>query len=463
MVTLGGLAACGVRGVTPPAPGRVVSRSWDAPGTDAAPGERVVALTFDDGPDPTWTPQVLAVLSRYGVPATFFDVGYEAVRRPDLVQAQIAAGHGVGAHTTTHADLTKASTSWSVEVDQNLAELGGIVGRPLECLRPPYGAHTAATVAALGERGLATIMWTSNPADYTRPGPEVIAARAIADASPGAVIGLHDGGGNRSQTVAALPIIIDWYRNAGYRFVSLCSVAHPPVVKDLAGNGTGGYVLDSAGGLAPFGDAPAVTGAAYWQNRDTARAVALNSANQGWVLSRTGRLHPFNGAPEVQSVDWWTRGDLARDVALRLDGVSGWVLDSAGGLHPFDGAPEVVSSAYWPGQDVARVLLVRGDGQSGYVVDKSGGVHSFGGAPELVGSGYWPNQDAVRGAVLLPSGDGGYVLDMFGAVWPFGSVPALPVSPPYFGTDVARGLSLRADAHGGWVVDAGGMVTPFGS
>ena len=251
-------------------------------------------------------------------------------------------------------------------------------------------------------------MWTSNPADYTRPGPEVIAARAIADASPGAVIGLHDGGGNRSQTVAALPIIIDWYRNAGYRFVSLCSVAHPPVVKDLAGNGTGGYVLDSAGGLAPFGDAPAVTGAAYWQNRDKAR-------------------------------------------------------DSAGGLHPFDGAPEVVSSAYWPGQDVARVLLVRGDGQSGYVVDKSGGVHSFGGAPELVGSGYWPNQDAVRGAVLLPSGDGGYVLDMFGAVWPFGSVPALPVSPPYFGTDVARGLSLRADAHGGWVVDAGGMVTPFGS
>ena len=104
--------ACSSSIPEPTAP-RVAFRAWDAPGTDALPGERVVALTFDDGPDPRWTPEVLAVLARYGVPATFFNVGYEVNARPDLIRAQVDGGHGVGAHTMNHVALTRSSVNWA--------------------------------------------------------------------------------------------------------------------------------------------------------------------------------------------------------------------------------------------------------------------------------------------------------------------------------------------------------------
>jgi peptidoglycan/xylan/chitin deacetylase (PgdA/CDA1 family) len=182
-----------------------------------------VALTFDDGPG-SYTPQVLAVLAYYGVPATFFAVGYEVGERPDLVRAEIAAGMAVGDHAWDHADLTRLPLA---EVDDELQRgadaIVAATGYRPTCFRPPYGA-TNSTVAAAGARlGMSQILWNVDPSDYLRPGAPVIAARVLGAANGrGLVVGIHDGGGDRSQTIAALPAIISGLRERGYTFVRLC-------------------------------------------------------------------------------------------------------------------------------------------------------------------------------------------------------------------------------------------------
>jgi peptidoglycan/xylan/chitin deacetylase (PgdA/CDA1 family) len=184
---------------------------------------REVALTFDDGPS-SYTRQVLAVLMRYHVPATFFAVGEEVNARSDLVRAEIMAGMAVGGHSWDHADLTKLPpASIDSELRRSVDAIVAASGVHPVCFRPPYGS-TNATVVETGTRlGLTQILWNVDPSDYLRPGASTIAARVLnAATGRGLVIGIHDGGGDRSQTVAALPSIIDGLRARGYTFVRLC-------------------------------------------------------------------------------------------------------------------------------------------------------------------------------------------------------------------------------------------------
>ncbi|MFL6130669.1 MAG: polysaccharide deacetylase family protein [Mycobacteriales bacterium] len=180
----------------------------------------VVALTFDDGPHPPYTGQVLDVLDRYGVPATFFCVGLNACELPGEISRITAAGHAVANHTWSHAYLPDlARDGLREQVGRTSQTLERAAGRPVALFRPPYGSRTPEVVGWLGDEKLTTVLWDVEAADWALPGADVIARRVLDQVRPGSVILLHDGGGDRSQTAAALPSIIEGVRARGLRFV----------------------------------------------------------------------------------------------------------------------------------------------------------------------------------------------------------------------------------------------------
>ncbi|WP_235521206.1 bifunctional polysaccharide deacetylase/glycosyltransferase family 2 protein [Cellulomonas sp. Leaf395] len=191
--------------------------------------ERTVALTFDDGPDPRWTPQILDVLARENVPATFFVVGSHAVEEPELLRQVVAAGHELGGHTWSHADLSAVPT-WRANLELSLGQLGlaGGAGISTSLLRPPYssspGDLDAAELTAVqraADAGYLVVLADRDTKDWSRPGVEQIVADGSPTGTEGQIVLLHDGGGDRSETLAALPALIERYREAGYRFTTV--------------------------------------------------------------------------------------------------------------------------------------------------------------------------------------------------------------------------------------------------
>jgi peptidoglycan/xylan/chitin deacetylase (PgdA/CDA1 family) len=205
-------------------PGSVIRNLGTAPGSPYKPGEKVVALTFDDGPSPVYTPQILRILAAARAPASFEIIGLHGGAYPGIVRAENADGMSLVNHTWTHIDLAALPAGrWPAEVDRTSRLLRGVTGHPVRCLRPPYGLGDRAVDAQLRSRGLAELDWDVDPSDYLRPGAAVIARRVLAALRPGAIVIMHDGGGNRSQTVAALPAIIRGIRAAGYQIVPVCA------------------------------------------------------------------------------------------------------------------------------------------------------------------------------------------------------------------------------------------------
>ncbi|GHB32060.1 hypothetical protein GCM10010306_026550 [Streptomyces umbrinus] len=192
--------------------------------------DHVVALTFDDGPDPTWTPRVLDVLDRHGVDATFFVVGSAAAREPGLVRELAASGHEVGLHTFTHPDLVYQSPSrLERELAQTQLALAGSAGVHSTLFRPPYSSRAAdldnlswPVVQRLGEKGYIASFVDVDSEDWRRPGADAIADRVTRPLTGrGAVVLLHDSGGDRSQTVRALDRLIPELKSRGYRFTTV--------------------------------------------------------------------------------------------------------------------------------------------------------------------------------------------------------------------------------------------------
>jgi peptidoglycan/xylan/chitin deacetylase (PgdA/CDA1 family) len=179
----------------------------------------MVFLTFDDGPDPTYTPQVLDVLRAQGVRATFCLVGRYARARPDLVRRIRDEGHALCNHTESHASLDRlTSAGVEAEIRGGAAAIAAAIGESPALFRLPYGKTSPVVDEVIGRMGLRLLGWNVDPSDYTRPGALAIHSRVIAQVRPGGIVGLHDGGGDRSQTVAALPLMIASLREAGYAF-----------------------------------------------------------------------------------------------------------------------------------------------------------------------------------------------------------------------------------------------------
>ncbi len=172
-----------------------------------------VYLTFDDGPNSTYTPQIPAILKKYGVKAVFFEVGENITWYPSVTRNLRAAGMKIGNHTWNHPDLTTLSNYW---VTWQLNKMESALGYRPRCVRPPYGAYNSRIATLIANRGQRLILWTVDPRDWSRPGTTTIVNRVLANVRDGSRILLHDGGGNRSQTVAALNILIPQLRARGY-------------------------------------------------------------------------------------------------------------------------------------------------------------------------------------------------------------------------------------------------------
>lgn len=185
-------------------------------------GQKLVALTFDDGPDPLYTPAVLEILKRYQLQATFFVVGENAQAYPELLLRIIAAGHKVENHTYTHPDLSRSShLATGEEIEKTDRVIYEITGTKAQFFRPPKKLFRRETIAIAESKGYKTVLWSICVENNQAMTPLKMAQRVIKAAKPGMIILAHDGRLNRSKTVAALPLIIKEYQKQGYRFVTL--------------------------------------------------------------------------------------------------------------------------------------------------------------------------------------------------------------------------------------------------
>lgn len=182
-----------------------------------------VALTFDDGPS-EYTPQVLAILKHYGVRATFFSIGHNIAQFPTSLQQGLAGGNAVENHTFTHPHLTTLPLA---TISQELSKTQNAVLRATgtcpTVFRPPYGEYNADVVTAASQLGLAVVTWGVDANDWVTPQPSanLIASRILSAAGNGAIFLLHEGGGERANTVAALPAIITGLQVRGLRLVTI--------------------------------------------------------------------------------------------------------------------------------------------------------------------------------------------------------------------------------------------------
>ncbi len=194
---------------------------------------REVALTFDDGPGP-YTARILRVLRRVHAVATFFVIGRLARAYPHLVADEVHAGCEIGDHTETHPPLALLTSSGQLAQISEAAQAIHAAGAPFPVLfRPPYGSFDQTTLGILRAARMLMVLWSADSKDYTRPGASRIVYAGISAGKPGAIILLHDGGGDRSETVAALPRIIERLRQRGFRLVTVSQlVADDPPPTD---------------------------------------------------------------------------------------------------------------------------------------------------------------------------------------------------------------------------------------
>ncbi|QJS11658.1 glycosyltransferase [Streptomyces argyrophyllae] len=199
------------------------------------PDHRIV-LTFDDGPDPTWTPKVLDVLKKHHAHAVFFVTGTMTSRHPELVRRMVAEGHEVGLHTFGHPDLSYHSTKridW--ELSQNQLALAGAAGIRSSLFRPPYSSSANAidnrswpVTRYIGSRGYLTVVDDTDSEDWRKPGVERIMRNATPHGGRGAVVLMHDSGGDRHQTVQALDRLLPRLQHQGYTFQTLTGALRAP-------------------------------------------------------------------------------------------------------------------------------------------------------------------------------------------------------------------------------------------
>ncbi|GAA1262413.1 hypothetical protein GCM10009665_60090 [Kitasatospora nipponensis] len=217
------------------------TRQVPTPQSTIDAGPMVMALTFDDGPSPQYTPQVLDVLHDNDVRATFFVCGDNVARYPDVIRQIVAQGHVLGNHTWSHphlGDLSTADVRDQIQRTQDtVTDISGIT--PV-LFRAPYGDFTDTALTICADLALRPISWSLDPTDWANPGTDTIVTRVLAGATTGAIILNHDGteggddnptpgsGGDRSQTVNALNNYLPRLIDAGYTFTT--PDTHPPLV-----------------------------------------------------------------------------------------------------------------------------------------------------------------------------------------------------------------------------------------
>ena len=201
-----------------------------------------IALTFDDGPGP-YTPGVLAVLERMHVHATFFEIGEMLRYFSASAVRELEDGDVIGDHTETHPEMARLSAGGQhAELLDQIARIELLGGPRPRLFRPPYGSYDASTLRELRSLHLLMVLWSVDTQDYLQPGVSTIVSRALAGAHPGAIILMHDAGGTRTQTIAALPLIIRRLRARGFRLVTVPELLRddPPAPNEALPSSLGG-------------------------------------------------------------------------------------------------------------------------------------------------------------------------------------------------------------------------------
>lgn len=214
--------------------GPVLNLSGDQPRSVRMP-PRTIALTFDDGPNPLWTPQILDVLRRHGAQATFFAIGAHAADHPDLIQRTVKDGNEVGSHTYTHIDMASAP-AWRVQLELNLTQRAlTAAGIRTRILRMPYSSTPIGTsepaylaAQAAGRQGYLVALADRDTEDWRPRNAEQIAQAATPPDGAGAVVMMHDSGGDRAETVHAVDMLLTRLSAQGYRFTTLSTALRLP-------------------------------------------------------------------------------------------------------------------------------------------------------------------------------------------------------------------------------------------
>ena len=195
--------------------------------TGLSPESRLLALTYDDGPNDPWTLRLLEVLDRHQVKATFFLIGRFVQQRPDIARALVAAGHAIGSHTWDHPNLIFCSTAEvRRQLERTRQAIADAVGVEVQLFRPPFGGRRPASLRVAKSLGLQTVMWNVACKDWTPRSTGEIVALAEHQIRGGNVILLHDGefhhiGVDRSRSVEATDRILSRYRSEGFKFVTI--------------------------------------------------------------------------------------------------------------------------------------------------------------------------------------------------------------------------------------------------
>lgn len=199
--------------VVPPAGARISYSS-------AKISQKVLAMTFDDGPHPSLTPKLLDILKERNIKCTFFVIGKNAKAYPNIIRRMIAEGHEVANHTWTHCSLTSRSDAQiRTELQQSEDALVAAANYRPHLIRPPYGAiNTRIKQFMFSEFGYSTIMWSVDPQDWRRPGVSVVTSRLVSGARPGAIMLAHD---IHPPTIQAMPSMFDQLLAKGYQFVTV--------------------------------------------------------------------------------------------------------------------------------------------------------------------------------------------------------------------------------------------------
>ncbi len=364
--------------------------TWQAPGGGTTAGHRVIALTFDDGPGP-FTPKVLSVLEGYGVPATFFEIGENVTEYPQYTKMVVSAGYPVEDHTWSHPDL---ATLPAAQVDAQIARtqqaIRSLTGETPACVRPPDDIWDSTVLGQITGAGLTAMSYSIDPRDWSMPGVTAIVSRVLGAAFPGGVVDLHDGGGTRSETVAALPKIIIGLRAKGYGFVSIC--------------GSRATSPRQTSAVYAFGHAPAPgTPTAS----DTPFAGAAGSSDGYWLAESGGGV-VANGVPFYGSMGGKHLSEPIVGMAATPDGHGYWLVAAGGGIFGFGDARSYGSMG---GKHLSRPIvgMATDTATGGYwEVAADGGVFSFH-APFYGSMGGRATGDRFFAIVASPGG-GGYLV-----------------------------------------------------
>ncbi|MGW1026646.1 bifunctional polysaccharide deacetylase/glycosyltransferase family 2 protein [Streptomyces sp. NPDC002577] len=291
--------------------------------------EKTIALTFDDGPNPTWTPQVLKVLEENDVPGTFFVVGSMVSRYPGIVKDLVEQGNEVGVHTFTHVDLSyQSSARVTREMEQTQLALAGAAGITTTLFRAPYSSETDAidnyswpVYKELGARGYTSVFVDTDSDDWKKPGVSKIIKWATPEDGEGASVLFHDAGGDRSQTVKALGTYIKKMKAKGYTFTTISGAIGQNAVGQNAGQQAAGQQASGqqATGQQAAGQQPTVqepTGQPGNGQQGTGRQGSASSLTAAHRTATGATLWEGRALLWAVAVAEWTVPGLATGLAV---------------------------------------------------------------------------------------------------------------------------------------------------